>query len=387
MRLESATLVKYNANTRGTNTGDCTARAISLAFNMDYSKARKALNDSAKEHRGWNYNTHANCEEVIRNLGGGNIIDPVRKITVNDFADMHANDGTYILWCSKDGEKFHHTNHLVCMINDRIYDSWDSRTFYVIGYWEIKSGIKAEDITDVGQYLTTWIRRMDADGYRNYANQVFDNIINKNRKLKKLIDKYDISVDLYLQVTEVALHNYTFKFGYAVRVDIPKYDILEKWYKSRFAIVFKPTMKTDEVDAYFEETFYNKLYSFLQGIIREIEDMCEGHALLYKDSETTIPKQQNLWFYSQYAKKSFNNLPYWVRRLATSFRIEQPFQERYSDSVELYITTPPFDSDYDKNCEKDRYFHAYNMDDLKRGLDYYKETGNYDKAYAIAADW
>ena len=102
MQIDSADLVRYNANNRGTRTGDCTARAISLAFNIDYSKARKALNDSAKEHRYWEYNSQGNCEKVIRELGGGDIIKTQTKIKVDNFVDLHST-GTYIIWCSKDG--------------------------------------------------------------------------------------------------------------------------------------------------------------------------------------------------------------------------------------------------------------------------------------------
>ena len=47
--ITSADLIRYNANPRHTDTGDCTKRALSLAFDMPYSQVSKELNGIANE--------------------------------------------------------------------------------------------------------------------------------------------------------------------------------------------------------------------------------------------------------------------------------------------------------------------------------------------------
>lgn len=389
MKIEDATLVKYNANSRGTSTGDCTARAISLAFNMDYSKTRKLMNHTAKAYNEGNhwrtdrtYNNINNCKAVIKSLGGGDAIDPVRKLSVGAFADMHP-EGTYLIWCSKDGSKFT-SQHLVCIIDSKIYDSWDSRVYFVLAYWEIgSSGVKSSDITDVGLYLRTWVTRWDAKGYQDYTNNVFQNIIDKNRKLKKLVTEYGFSYTLEIIVKRVVLENFTFKFGCVITLNIPEFQVSDEYFKCNFAIVFKPTMSTDDVDKYFEESFYSKLYSFIQNnVIYRIEDICTSYDSI-RDNPNRNDYQVDPW--DTITKKSFKSLPYWVQQLTRYFSVQNPFEGSYHDSVRLDLYVPSFDP----NPEGDRfrYFRAYNMADLKEGLDYYKKTGDYEKAYEIAADY
>ena len=395
MKLESSELVKYNANNRGSSVGDCTARAISLAFNMDYSKARKALNDSAKENwrNHWDYNSTDNVRRVVEALGGGKDIREPNKITLNNWVDAHPS-GTYIIHCNKNGLEQGPGGHLVCVIDGKIYDSWDSRSCYVLSYHIISKGIKGSDITDIGAYLREWIHHRDAQGYKDYATQIFDSIISKNRKLKKFADEYGVDFHISFEVIRVVLDNYTFKFEYKIALKIPDYNF-NKTFEGKFAIVFKPTMSKDQVDSYFEETFYSKLYSFIQGnVIYTVEDVCSGRKLL-EHPERGLPEEVSRPYdpWDTFSMKSFKNLPYWVRRLTTYFNRRNPFEGGYHDSIELTIYTPPFDTKYGEDDSyyisraDEREFHAYNMNDLLAGLEYYKKTGDYEKAYEIAADY
>jgi len=395
-KVQSADLIKYNANTRGSSVGDCTARAISLAFNIDYNKARKALNSSAKENwkQNWNYNSVDNVKKVIQNLGGGPATQLPTKISVNDWADANPT-GTYILHCNNNGVEHGPGGHLVCVIDGKVYDSWDSRKCYVLSYHTISNGVKNSDITDVGMYLRDWVRQKDANGYKQYAKEVFDDVINKNRKLKKLANEYGIDFDVSIEVTQVMLVNYTFKFGFTINLYIEKYNI-SKHFNGKFAVVFKPTMSKEDVDTYFTETFYGKLYTFIQHhVVSTIEDVCKSYKLLEHPSRTLPPEKQN-WKYDPwdtFSAKSFKSLPYWVQRLTKYFSRSNPFQQNYfSDNIELTIYTPPFDTKYGEATEntmsKDtRSFHAYSMNDLIQGLKHYQMTGDYDAAYLIAGDY
>ena len=396
MKIESSDLVLYNANSRGSSVGDCTARAISLAFNIDYSKARKALNNSARENwkHDWSYNSVNNVKQVIQALGGSVATTLPTKTTVNDWVDSHPS-GTYILHCNKNGIEHGPGSHLVCVIDGKVYDSWDSRKCYVLSYHTIRNGITQSDITDVGAYLKEWVYQRSADDYRRYAEDVFNDIIDKNRKLKKLANEYNVDFDVSLEVTKVALSNYTFKFGFKIYLDIAKYDI-GRWFEGKFAVVFKPTMSKEEVDTYFTDTFYGKLYSFIQNhVVHTAEDICQSFKLLEHPSRTLPPDQKD-WKYDPwdtYSEKSFKSLPYWVQRLTKNFKRQNPFnQAYYSDAIELTIYTPPFDTKYGEATENSyskgtRSFHAYNMNDLIQGLNHYKKTGDYDAAYLIAGDY
>lgn len=385
--INSSELVKYNANTRGTNTTDCTARAISLAFNMDYSKARKALNDSAKANwrAHWDYNSEENVNKVIRELGGI-AYKQHDLISVGDWVDAHPS-GTYIIDCNKNGKQNGPGGHLVCAIDGTLYDTWDSRQYFVLGYWSVRSGTTSADITNIGDYLKEWFQSRDLKGYCDYANSIFDNIVNKNRKLKKLAQTYDYAISLTLKVDKLSLKNYTFSCTYAVYVTIPECRVDNKKFATTLAVAFKPTLPVDKLESYFNTTFYDKMYFFIHNIVDKIEDICDGYQLI-KDSATS----GSLHFYDALTRRSFNALPYWVQKLTTYFNVRSPFEGDYSDRVELYIVTPKFDTKYGESTENsykkdERYFHSYNMGDLMRGLNHYRVTGDYDESYLIAGDY
>lgn len=398
MKIKTSDLVKYNANTRGTNTGDCTARAISLAFNMDYSKARKALNESAKQHnlanprQYWKFNSMPNCLNVIDKLGGGDPIFPSSKISVGDFADENAS-GTYLVLCSKSGTTSDRSNHLVCIIDGRIYDSWDSRVYYIVEYWEITSGIQGGDITDVGEYLMEWFRSRDKDAYTQYVDKVFDNIIDKNRKLKALCNENSIDIRLSVIFISASISGFTFTLKYGIILNIYEYDIIDKPYKAKFSIAFKPTMPVDQVEPYFEETFYKKMYSYIQGVVKDIEDICDSQSIISWYDNYSASTTVN----SQYAKKCLASLPYWAQKLAVRLNVDKSSYNP-GEKIALKMVRLPYDPDFDPDfvdnpnritIGKSNYatFYAPTIEQLRRGLDYYKNTGNYDTAYDVAADY
>ena len=382
--IDSSTLIKYNANTRGTNTGDCTTRAISLAFNMDYPKIKKLQNESAKSsQRGWAFNNLENCKKVIRELGGGMMISVTGKVTVEEFVDSHT--GTYIIYCGK-YENSNRRTHLVCMINDRVYDSWDSRQRLVKGYWKIDNGIKQEDLTDIQPILKQkLITNRDFNFYNTYVSEVFDKIIGKNRKIKKLQQECDFNINMQIEIYQIKLKDYTFMLTCDIDVIYGDSGIRSQTYPGKIVVTFKPTMKEDEIDEHFNVTFFNKFYSYLYGIILKIEDTCEGYKFL--GSPSNRPK--SLHFYTNMEKKSFEALPYWVRALATYFNISV---NRYWDDeireIVLYMTRPSFDTNYNPNRANDEIdFRAESMDGLRKGLEYYKKTGDYNRSASIASEY
>lgn len=114
-------LIYYNANTHNVHSGDCVKRAISLAFNLDYEYVAKLLRQKAKELRTNSWQVPSVFIPVIEELlPYGDLKEISTTDTVADFAEVH-NVGTYIIQCGKD-----YPNHLLCVIDGNIYDSWDS---------------------------------------------------------------------------------------------------------------------------------------------------------------------------------------------------------------------------------------------------------------------
>ena len=364
-------VVKYNANTRGSNVGDCTTRAISLAFNMDYSEVRKLQNASSKANRIYPFNALDNCKKVISKLGGGPMVVPSTLTTVGEFADTHS--GTYIIFCGK-YENSNRRTHLVCIINDRIYDSWDSTSRFVKGYWEITSGITADAITDIQPYLKShFITERNLDWYINYTSPIFDKIIDNNRKLAKLRNSIDFGVITSLRINKINIINYTFKFVFTLKVEYPDADIETQVFDKNFAIAFKPTMHEDEVDPYFDKVFYSKFTSAIYIFIDKIVDTCRGYEL------TRSLPESDLYFWSTSEKKSFKSLPYWVQRLATGFSVDS---YNYYDKVKLKMQRAPFDTKYGSGSNIIE-FDADSMSTLRDILENYRATGDYEESYDI----
>ena len=389
-KLLSSELIRYNANTRGTNTGDCTARAISLAFGIDYHRARKALNDSAKTNIALRFNSIPNVLKVIRELGGGEEIKSNEKITVGTWADKH-NSGTYLIHCNRNGQPHGPGGHLVCIIDGKIYDSWDSRTYYVLSYHAIKSGISSKDISaDLPKAIKTFFDSKDTDSWTRYIVSTFDNIVQKNRRLKKLSEKYNTDIKLSISWRRVNYGSYNFSLDYSITISIPTYDMSET-FSSKIGITFKPTLQPDEIEEYFDATFASKMHPFINNMSIKAEDMLTGHELLANAHRN----KERLTFWNAADRKSFNSLPYWARQLATYFYI-QPGD--YSDRISLRMYRLPNDPDYKPDVDDDGVIHignsadkftlrAPNMDNLRAGLDYYKRTGDSEGAYDVAMDY
>lgn len=379
--INSATLIKYNANTRGSNVGDCTTRAISLAFNMDYTKVKKIQNESSKVNRIYPFNNLENCKKVISQLGGGSLIPVKDNITVESFVDSHS--GTYIIYCGK-YESSERRTHLVCMINDRIYDSWDSRKRFVKGYWEIKNGIKQENLTDIQPILKQkLITDRDFNFYHEYVSNIFNKIIDKNKKLNKIKQESDSDIYFQLEVEKINLKDYTFTLTCETTITfVGGVHIRPQFYPGKIVVTFTPTMSEDDIDEHFNVTFYNKFYSYLYGIILKLEDICESKKVLGPQAGS----RSTLRFYDNRSQKSFEALPYWVRALATYFSID--VSRYWGDEcreIVLQMKRPHFDLEYDPNKSDDILdFRAENMDRLRKGLDYYKQTGDYNHALEIA---
>lgn len=129
--------VKYNANARGSNVGDCTKRAISLAFDIDYRTVEKEMHNHLAPNGRWN---NLPClSATIKALGGPDCEDVRGQgYTVRSYMESH-DDGVYIFHTEGNhGE--HGSQHLVCAVNGILYDSWDSSDKKLLRVWVLNGG-------------------------------------------------------------------------------------------------------------------------------------------------------------------------------------------------------------------------------------------------------
>lgn len=117
----------YNPNPTGKNVGDCTVRAIAKATGKDWGEVYLSLciegylsGDMPSANAVWG--------AYLRRLGYTRYLIPDTYpdcYTVQQFANDHPR-GTYILALS---------NHVVCVDDGEIWDSWDSGQETVVYCW------------------------------------------------------------------------------------------------------------------------------------------------------------------------------------------------------------------------------------------------------------
>ena len=143
--------VKYNANTRNKNVGDCVKRALSYAYGVDYDEISRQLNRMKGETGSDVFNDNKVWRRFVYKNGGVMLPDKDYKgITEEEFCEKYP-QGVYICLTGKEVGK---SSHLVCILNGNIIDSWNSSNYVVIEAWEIKDvsldtvELEWEDIKD-----------------------------------------------------------------------------------------------------------------------------------------------------------------------------------------------------------------------------------------------
>lgn len=114
----------YNPSPFGKNVGDCTVRALSKALDQDWHETYFGLCIEGAL-RGDMPSANATWGAYLRRNGYHRELAP-EDVTVAEFADTHPN-GSYILALS---------GHVVCVVDDVLYDTWDSGNEIVLYYWQ-----------------------------------------------------------------------------------------------------------------------------------------------------------------------------------------------------------------------------------------------------------
>lgn len=385
--IDSAELVRYNANTRGTRTGDCSVRSISLAFNKDYREVKKLLNDCMRKSRGHAYNSARNLSYALLNelnVPRSNIVD-IRSegVTVAQFADQHPT-GTYLIGChKKPNPPAEHIfgEHLVTVINGKVFDTWDSRDYYVCKYIKVDGEATNTDtqIVSLASYLSTWLKQPDTSRWWDNALKTsLNHAIDKSRRLKKLAKDNDIDITINGDWSKVSYSSFVFSIPMSFDLVIPQYDISQSFSKT-LKIQVKPSVAPEQavVESYIYSALDVKISDIIWSVVKIAEDAISGYQLT-KDVQNDEPISG---FWSSQDERAFNTLPYWVKKLAVSFYVNR-WQSWGEPAQEIRLRIKPLPND-PENKSGNLVFEADDKGMLLAMLEHYKETGNYEEAYDI----
>jgi len=374
MKILSADLVRYNANDRGKNVGDCVKRSLSLATGTSYAQISKELNAKVKEILPRSY---ANGREglwrrasvyskVIADHGGDEKSTKVDElITLQDFVDNELPaEGTFLVTTgSKPGS---HSDHIVCIIDGKVYDSWDSRNQYVYSYYTFGDDVKLERKADVD------VASMNDDQLDDLL-QKFNFTDRLSTKIATMLAKKDYSGVNY-QIRSPRLINY--RITTKVELTFPPLVGLDKSrnYMFKIDIVASPFETEESLAKLVDKAINVRAYDRMYAVLQNEEQAKEAAALAQRIREGgsdknkhRIDKQVTL-FDSE--ARVFKSLPGWAQQLATYFDINQPGQ--FSDSYEIHLIPLPDDPYHDP--DDTIRISAFDAAELRRQLDRYHET-------------
>jgi hypothetical protein len=349
VKISSATLVDYNANDRGNYSPDCVKRAISMAFSKYYSEVAKDLRKAQAEVRAetgndaWEWNMSTVYSRVIKDYGGSEKLQPEEKgITVGEFADTHL--GTYLIQSGKTPSR---SNHLVCVVDGEVFDTWNSLDQYVVSYYQVEGAHKPKS---------------------NIKDQ-FDSLIGHAQELiynqaKLRIKKFGLEDELELGDAKSRIRSFAFQ------ITLQLYAINYSDYEPKIQIIyaFSPTTTYDEAIEYIKKITPTRVYDRLYAIRDKLKDLQEAADYVAEDSIST----QYLTFYDERERRFYNSLPEWLKQRVTYLSIQAP--GNYSDSYKIEFRPLPGDPDDDRV-----YFEGETSDEIRDRIARYKKT--YDREW------
>lgn len=134
---DTATFHFYNANPHGRITGDCVTRAIATALEIDYNVA-VMLGAIAQVETGYDNATAQGIDYIVGRCGWTKQKQPKKangkKYTGAEFCKAIKN-GTYAWLQGKRIIANIGGHHTVAIVDERIWDIWDSTDGCIGNYW------------------------------------------------------------------------------------------------------------------------------------------------------------------------------------------------------------------------------------------------------------
>lgn len=350
-KINSANLVKYNANTRGKSVGDCVKRSMSLAFDMSYNDIGKLLNEKMKALRAYQWNIQRVFNPVIKDLGGS---DPIRmedsNCTVEEFADSIAQPGkAYLILC---GKKYGDVSHMVCIRDKDIFDSWDCSDYLVTKYYTTPERA-LKPTTDIQSTL--------ADICKEYATPILQSEIKRYFTKKDWEGNYEF---------ESKRRDYRVTYTFTVIIYADGLILKNREYSFDIAFVFTPTMSEDEAIEYIQKTAKTRMYDRMYAIDGQEKKLKEAEEMKLAAGLQNEKTYEEKYYISKAEERFLNSLPGWIRPLIKTLRIDRPGS--YSDSYTLVIR--PLPDDPNRSSDERIRFEGLDADELKAQIYRYKDT-------------
>lgn len=362
--IQSAEYKRYNANNRGTYTGDCVKRALSMAFGIDYIQVARELNAIGKANRGKAFNDPIVFEKYIEQHGGGRLIVPQdNTLTLAETVDNIASTGTYIFETNNKPTFPGHGNHLTCSIDGQIFDSWDSRDQYVTNYWKIDNRDTLE-LTDITDHIVELI---------DYS------MICIKTEFDKYIKKLQIGDIVGYARGNVRSNG---DYGFTVPMYLYLYDDASKKDKDTFifklAYVFTPSTSVEAAKKKIAEVTKVRIYDRFYSLKKTINDREEANKLY---QEAGYEKQEIPWMDNR-ETRFFNSLPGWCKPFIEMVYIQNPGQ--YVDSYTVRMK--PLKGDHRPNQKVE--FYGYDSAMVKDQIDMYrKDFSRPGTDYPVSEMW
>lgn len=345
LKLYEAAIKSYNANVRGKDVGDCVKRSISLAFNIPYRDIEKELHNAARTKRNYrdvpgSYRYPDVFNIVIQQHTNNKWESINSRITVNDFADEHT-IGTFLLLCGEPSRSY--SDHMVCVIDGTIWDSWDSRSDIV--YQSLL--VKEDSDTSISNEL-------DIDSLMVRAQSTLSDMMHK----AFTSTKEDTSYIEYADIIDVRKMN-NYKFVVKLKVKFEGYheyskSAISELKFSEIPFVFSPKLTQEEAAESVAETCRTVGYRKIRELKLYVKSQREKLELS-KNADVYIPRYMNA------AEKSlYNWLPTEIKQHLKGIQIYHPGE--YSNSVEVHITPLEWD---DRSINDRVNFESYEVSDVK----------------------
>lgn len=355
--VQSAELVRYNANVSGKMSPDCVKRALSLAFDVPYSQMTKLLNQEMKEKRAVAWNIASVYVPVMNKLAKdmGGSIEKVnvwksgqQPPTLEELVDneLDANNVYLVLTGKKPGV----SDHIVCIRDGKIWDSWNSKSQNVKDYYILKN---------VGHKLITNIK----DDLEDLATYVMKDIVynETNRYMNKKDWKhYDTGIEMYCK-------GYQIMASVGICLKPTPVVSTKRYYDFNVVITIEPTMTKEAAEEFIKKAAKQKTYDRMWAISEQEKKLEEEYEMQAKIANSGVHYEKQHSFLTKQEQKFVDSLPGWVKPLIKYINIQYPGQ--YSDSYSLYIYPLPDDPNGDKQIA----FEAYEASHIRDMLNRYKD--------------
>ena len=319
-----------------------------MAFDISYNDISKELLSTAKRLNSSAWNVPPVFGDVIESHGGikKSVIGP--RLNVSDFIDENCTSGTYLLLTSSTPTSRSH--HIICVIDGKLYDSWDSSNEYVVSYYVVPE-ISTRNFTNITE---------EFESLMLYAIDCLEKCGNRYLETHGLEDA-TLSIG-----HETKVDGYSFYISVLFNLDRPDIRLNTSF---NIPYVFTPTTTLESAKEYVSKISKVRMYDRLHVVDQKVSQTSEG-IQLYKASGYRVQdiKSIDSLCYDGQERRFYNSLPGWVKPFITYLYVSNPGQ--YFDSYRMTIR--PIAGD--PNPDEVR-FRGYTSKDILYELELYKSKG------------